>query len=240
MMIRYLMVLAWLLSIGWAQSLVFKDVADNQLLNFVHDHGGANALTTAMVDRINDSAGVWNSSGAQVDLNEVFSDATADMHVHGDSTSGCGTGALGCAESNFFTAHTPSTYGDGDAHHQMASQQVAGGVQEMTMYTRSDWYTGAAAGGIGGSEYDYMTVAIQEFGHHLGLAHNSGTSGHSGSASSPMNGSLANGITRRVLQSEDLTAIQHVWGASAVPEPTSLILFGIPMVAFIGSRKRRS
>ncbi len=40
MMIRYLMVLAWLLSIGWAQSLVFKDVADNQLLNFVHDHGG--------------------------------------------------------------------------------------------------------------------------------------------------------------------------------------------------------
>jgi len=40
MMIRYLMVLAWLLSNGWTQSLVFKDVADNQLLNFVHDHGG--------------------------------------------------------------------------------------------------------------------------------------------------------------------------------------------------------
>ena len=34
------MVLAWLLSIGWSQSLVFKNVADNQLLNFVHDHGG--------------------------------------------------------------------------------------------------------------------------------------------------------------------------------------------------------
>ena len=39
-MIRYLMVLVWLLSNGWAQSLAFKDVADNQLLNFVHDHGG--------------------------------------------------------------------------------------------------------------------------------------------------------------------------------------------------------
>jgi len=39
-MIRYLMVLTWLLSNGWTQSLVFKDVADNQLLNFVHDHGG--------------------------------------------------------------------------------------------------------------------------------------------------------------------------------------------------------
>ena len=40
MMIRYLMVLTWLLSNGWTQSLVFKDVADNQLLNFIHDHGG--------------------------------------------------------------------------------------------------------------------------------------------------------------------------------------------------------
>ena len=39
-MIRYLVVLAWLLSNGWTQSLVFKDDADNQLLNFVHDHGG--------------------------------------------------------------------------------------------------------------------------------------------------------------------------------------------------------
>ena len=39
-MIRYLMVLTWLLSNGWTQPLVFKDVADNQLLNFVHDHGG--------------------------------------------------------------------------------------------------------------------------------------------------------------------------------------------------------
>ena len=39
-MIRYLMVLTWLLSNGWTQSLVFKDVADNQLLNFIHDHGG--------------------------------------------------------------------------------------------------------------------------------------------------------------------------------------------------------
>jgi hypothetical protein len=34
------MVLTWLLSNGWTQSLIFKDVADNQLLNFVHDHGG--------------------------------------------------------------------------------------------------------------------------------------------------------------------------------------------------------
>ena len=39
-MIRYLMVLTWFLSNGWTQSLVFKDVADNQLLNFIHDHGG--------------------------------------------------------------------------------------------------------------------------------------------------------------------------------------------------------
>ena len=40
MMIRYLVVLAFYLSSGWAQSLVFIDIADDQLLNFVHDHGG--------------------------------------------------------------------------------------------------------------------------------------------------------------------------------------------------------
>ena len=34
------MVLTWLLSNAWTQPLVFKDVSDNQLLNFVHDHGG--------------------------------------------------------------------------------------------------------------------------------------------------------------------------------------------------------
>ena len=40
MTIRYLVVLTLLLSKGWTQSLVFKDVANNQLLNFIHDHGG--------------------------------------------------------------------------------------------------------------------------------------------------------------------------------------------------------
>ena len=40
MMIRYLVVLAFYLSSGWAQSLVFIDIANDQLLNFVHDHGG--------------------------------------------------------------------------------------------------------------------------------------------------------------------------------------------------------
>ena len=39
-MIRYLIVIECLLSNGWTQSLIFKDVANNQRLNFVHDHGG--------------------------------------------------------------------------------------------------------------------------------------------------------------------------------------------------------
>ncbi|SVC57668.1 uncharacterized protein METZ01_LOCUS310522, partial [marine metagenome] len=40
MHIRFIIVLG-VLSIGWTQSLQFKDIADKQLLNFVHDHGGS-------------------------------------------------------------------------------------------------------------------------------------------------------------------------------------------------------
>ena len=38
--IRFI-IAAGFLSIGWTQSLQFKDIADKQLLNFVHDHGGS-------------------------------------------------------------------------------------------------------------------------------------------------------------------------------------------------------
>ena len=38
--IRFIIVLG-VLSIGWTESVQFKDIADKQLLNFVHDHGGS-------------------------------------------------------------------------------------------------------------------------------------------------------------------------------------------------------
>lgn len=208
---------------------------------FIHSHAGANALSAGQIARIQGAAGVWNGAGANVMLSEVLTDASADIHVHGDSTSGCGGGALGCSEFAFFTAHS-GTYADSDSHHEMASNLDGfGTLQELTQLRRSDWYTGASAGGIGASEFDYMTVAIQEFGHHLGLGHNSGASAHADTALSPMNGTLPFGTVRRTLQPADIAAIQHTYGV--IPEPGSLMLAilggaGLVGYGFLRRRKR--
>ena len=78
---------------------------------FLDNHNGT-TLSAAQEARIRDAATVWNGAGANVSLTEVFSDGLADIHVHGDSGSGCGGTAIGCAETTFFLAHS-GVYGDG-------------------------------------------------------------------------------------------------------------------------------
>jgi len=162
---------------------------------FIHDHGpisvgNIDALSAGQIQNIQAAAAVWNTSGANVFLTEVFSDALDEIHVHGLSGPICGSAtAIGCASFSYFTAHQ-GVYGDGDQHHQMASELIPGGVSELAMLTRSDWYTGVA-GAIGGAQLDYTTVAIQEFGHLLGLGHNDVPAGHLEAPLSPMNGQLA-------------------------------------------------
>ena len=102
------------------------------------------------------------------------------------------------------------------------------------------WYSGPAAGIPAGS-LDFLTVAIQEFGHHLGLSHNDAAHGHPAAeiALSPMNGLLpAGNALRRTLQPTDTAAIVHIYGA--IPEPSSIVLalmaFG-GLIAY-GFRKR--
>lgn len=217
-------------------------------------HGGS-ALTAAHLADITAAAGVWNAAGANLLLSEVFSDDAADIHLHMDTTSGCGGGAIGCAESAFYTAHSVFDYGPSSGHpegagathpqHLMAGNTVAPMLQVLTMYDDSTfggtWYSGSA-GGIGGSQLDFFTVAIQELGHHLGLEHNE-AGDHADFGSSPMNGSLPYGTTRRVLAATDIDAIVHLYGAASlevVPEPSTLTL---SLLGFIGlaaySRNRR-
>ncbi len=202
-------------------------------------HGGSAALTAAQIADIHAAAAVWNAAGANLNLILAASDATADIHVHMDTTSGCGGGTIGCAEFGFF-GHGTSTYGDGHPQHPMASHSAFPGAQELTMYDDSTfgatWYSGAA-GGIGGSELDFLTVVIQEFGHHLGLGHNDASAGHGEAALSPMNGLLSAGTVRRVLQPGDTAALTHLYGTA--PEPSTFLLTTLGLLGLAMQRKGR-
>ena len=212
-------------------------------------HGG-NALSAAQIADIHAAASVWNNSGANVSLSSVATDALADIHVHMDSASGCGGSAIGCAEISWFTAHN-GNYPPGSGHpavpgathpqHLLASQ-VLGGTQELTMLDLlATWYSGAA-GSIGAFQLDFQTVAIQEFGHHLGLEHNGNAShGHPAAEEglSPMNGLASFGTTRRVLQPSDTTATIHLYGQAVLaPEPSMLALLSCAALALAVSRRR--
>ncbi len=197
-------------------------------------------MTAAQIADIGTAAGIWNASGANLFLSVAASDAAADIHVHVDTTSGCGAGGIGCSEFTFFIAHDALTYGDSHPQHEMASNTITPLFQELTMLDDStftgSWYSGSA-GGIVGSDLDFLTVAIQEFGHHLGLEHNDSGAGHGDFGSSPMNGILPAGTTRRVLVGADTAATIHLYGV--IPEPSTLTLTALGMLGLALQRSRR-
>ena len=183
---------------------------------------------------------VFNASGANVNLTLAPDDASADIHMHMDTTSACGVGALGCAAFGAF-GHGLS-YSDTHPQHKMASNTAFPGTQVLTMYDDAtfggSWYSGAA-GGIPGGDFDFLTVAIQEVGHHLGLEHNDSTAGHGDFGSSPLNGLLAPGdATRRTLQISDTAALVHLYGA--IPEPSTLTLAVLGIAGLAAQRRRRN
>ena len=159
------------------------------------------SLSGAQVDRINDAANVWSNTGANLTLQRVFSDAEADIHVHETDVSGLGLASFS------YQNHSAIGYSDGHPHHKLSSGNLT-----LSMDARGDWWTepgGIPSGFFDSNRYDYMSVAIQEFGHLLGLDHNP-------DGNSPMNGSLPPKTGRRTLQGHDLDSIRHLYPAAEV------------------------
>lgn len=217
---------------------------------FIHDHAGpSTAISATQVDRIHDAAAVWNTSGANVFLMELLTPGGEDIHVHNDTTSGCSGAAIGCA-AVIFTGGHPGSYPPLSGHpdpgdlleiHPQHLMVSGGSGQTLTMLTPVSggvtWYSGAVPGSIGGTEHDYMTVVIQEFGHHLGLTHpdDPGVSPHGDMGTSPMLSSLSAGDVRRVLTGSDIDAIEHLYGV--IPSPGALSLLALS--GLVGGRRRR-
>lgn len=209
---------------------------------FIHSHV-ADPISATQLDRLHDAAAVWNTSGANVVLTEVFSDPAAGIHVHNDSTSGCSGGAIGCAAFSYFTSHNPSGYPPGSGHPEPAHaglthpQHLMGGLQTLTMLTGGvTWYSGSSST-VPVGEHDYMTVVIQEFGHHLGLTHpdDPGLVPHGDQGTSPMLSGLPPATSRRVLTGSDTDAIEHLYGV--IPSPGALSLLALS--GLVGCRRRR-
>jgi 6-phosphogluconolactonase (cycloisomerase 2 family) len=106
-------------------------------------------------------------------LLETASPVRADIRIHLADTSPAGGEADGILGFTTFTG-------------------------DITIVQGWNWYTGAAPGLIGSSQFDFQTVVTHELGHALGL-------GHSPDPTSVMFASLAPGAVRRNLAASDLT-----------------------------------
>lgn len=193
---------------------------------FIDNHGGADAISPAMMDRIRDSARSWSfsgGSGALVELKEVFSDA-ADIHIHNTAIDGPG----GILSQNFiaFSGHF-ATSSDGHTWHNIFAQ--ASPRRALVEFDSAEpWFAGT--GVPGGAQRDYWSRAVHELGHSIGL----GTAG--GAGFSVMREPLALGEMNRFQSPLDLEAVQHLYGN---PEPATWALFGIGLGALGYARRRR-
>ncbi len=83
-------------------------------------------------------------------------------------------------------------------------------------------------------EFDLFTVALHEVGHALGLLHEDDTI--DGNNISIMNTYYAK--SDGLLQ-DDIDGIQYLYGVSAVPEPSTYLLFLLGLTMLLGVSKKR-
>jgi hypothetical protein len=112
---------------------------------------------------------------------------------------------------------------------QLNSTSVVGGYADgvlgctedngkITLITGWNWYTGADIAMIAGDQFDFETVLAHEMGHALGL-------GHSDASASVMYSTLAAGVVKRTLTTNDLNVVDDDGGSSAlraVPIPANV------------------
>ena len=178
----------------------------------VHDHGNLDAERLA---RINDAITEVNSAAANFGVNLNLMTVTDEaqfhnIHVHEDITSGCGSGALGCAEYAVYINQS-GKFGDGHGNHLYAGEEVGdiGGKAEATVLSGFNWYTGADPSLIGPNQYDYQTVMTQELLHLVGEGHDSTVYDTDPEVAdntdhrSVMHGTLGQGIVRRSMSTHD-------------------------------------
>jgi len=186
--------------------------------------GFSNAIVGAIASAALD---IWASVSGFTNLGQVadggFNSGAAEPGgAIGDiriaAWSGFGAGVLAHA----FQPGNESIFGAGGA--------VAGDTHFNSAFTWVDDANDVTGNGV----FDLFTVMLHELGHALGL-------GHTNVANSVMNPFYAG--ANRTLGADDIAGIQALYGApevTGVPEPATLWLFGMGLIALGWSRRLRS
>ncbi len=182
---------------------------------YIHSHGGNAKITQAQRDRIHAAVTAINSGNTGVTLVEVFNNNQADIHVHNNSSSGCGTaaqGVVGCAAAYYYIAPL-GQLADGHDVYRFAGIEAGTLYQaKVTMLTGWNFYSGADPNAVGSNQIDYQAVVEQELAHAVGLDHDVNLYGSlNGDGHSVMYPYVFFGHAHRDFSAHDYASLEHLY-----------------------------